>query len=80
MLGNLATRRFWFLTDFMFKIRCPQRSLFNQAAEPNRVYFELLPDDYRDELLQQPKITEDGRRTFYLNDEGLFWQDPPAPL
>ncbi len=70
----------WFLTDFMFKIRCPQRSLFNQAAEPNRVYFELIPDGYSDELLQQPKITEDGRRTFYLNDEGLFWQDPPAPL
>ena len=67
----------WFLTDFVFKIRCPQRSLFNQAAEPNRVYFELIPDGYREEQLQAPRITDTGRKIICLNDEGLFWQNPP---
>lgn len=66
----------WFLTDFVFKIRCPQRSLFNQAAEPERVFYELIPDGYREELLQRPKTTENGRKIVYINDEALFWQAP----
>jgi len=66
----------WFLTDFVFKIRCPQRSLFNQAAEPGRVYFELIPDGYREELLAEPTITDSGRIIVYTNDEDLFWQQP----
>lgn len=68
----------WFLTDFAFKIRCPQRSCFNQAAQPNRVFFELLPDGYRQELLKKPEITETGRTIIYINDEDLFWQKPAA--
>ena len=42
------------------------------------MYFELIPDGYREELLQAPKITEEGRKTVYINDEGLFWQEPPG--
>jgi hypothetical protein len=62
----------------MFKIRCPQRSLFNQAADPSRAFFELIPDGYRDELLQAPTITSQGRKIVYINDERSFWQ-PPSP-
>jgi hypothetical protein len=25
----------WFLSDFIFKIRCPQISMFNQRSKPN---------------------------------------------
>jgi hypothetical protein len=66
----------WFLMDFVFKVRCPQRSLFNQAAQPGRVYFELIPDGYREELLQEPTITDSGKIIVYTNDEDLFWQQP----
>lgn len=66
----------WFLSGFLFKIRCPQRSLFNQASEPNRVMFELIPDGYREELLQAPRTDERGRKIISINDEGLFWQRP----
>jgi hypothetical protein len=66
----------WFLSDFLFKIRCPQRSLFNQASEPNRVIVELLPDGYREDLLQKPRTDERGRTIISINDEGLFWQRP----
>jgi hypothetical protein len=62
--------------DFVFKVRCPQRSLFNQAAQPGRVYFELIPDGYREELLQEPTITDSGKIIVYTNDEDLFWQQP----
>jgi len=66
----------WFLSEFLFKIRCPQRSLFNQASEPNRVMVELIPDGYREELLQEPRTDERGRKIISINDEGLFWQRP----
>jgi hypothetical protein len=66
----------WFLSDFLFKIRCPQRSLFNQASEANRVMVELIPDGYRAELLQEPRTDERGRKIISINDEGLFWQRP----
>lgn len=66
----------WFLTDFVFKIRCPKRSDFNQAAESERVYFELLPNGYREELLREPELIKSERRIVYLNDEDLFWQKP----
>ncbi len=59
------------------KIRCPQRSIFNQAAQSERVYFELIPDGYREELLlRPPELTKSGKRIVYLNDEDLFWQKP----
>jgi hypothetical protein len=66
----------WFLSDFLFKIRCPQRSVFNLASEPNRVMVELLPDGYREELLREPRVTETGRKIIVINDEHLFWQRP----
>jgi hypothetical protein len=66
----------WFLSDFLFKIRCPQRSVFNLASEPKRVMVELLPDGYRENLLQEPRTDERGRKIIAINDEGLFWQSP----
>jgi hypothetical protein len=68
----------WILMDpdFIFKIRCPQISMFDQASIPNRMYFELIPDGYREELLQESKITKTGKKIVFVNDEGLFWQKP----
>ncbi len=69
----------WFLSDFIFKMRCPQISMFDQRSKPNKVYFELLPDGYHEELLQASKMTERGK-IVYINDEDLFWQKPTRPL
>ena len=66
----------WFLSDFLFKIQCPQRSVFNLAAELKQVRFELIPDGYREDLLQTPRTDERGRKIISINDEGLFWQRP----
>jgi hypothetical protein len=66
----------WFLSDFIFKIRCPQLSAFDQASLPDRVYYELIPDGYREELLQAPGMTQSGKKIIYLNDEQRFWQKP----
>jgi hypothetical protein len=66
----------WFLSDFLFKIQCPQRSVFNLAAEPNKMRFELIPDGYREDLLKTPRTDERGRKIISINDEGLFWQRP----
>ena len=65
----------WILSEFIFKIRCPQVSRFNQRSMPNKVYFELLPDGYREELLRESRMTERGKEV-YINDEELFWQKP----
>jgi len=69
----------WFLSDFVFKIECPQVSMFNQRGLPKRAYFQLIPDGYRPDLLRASKTTASGRRVFFVNDEGLFWQKPAAP-
>ena len=66
----------WFLSEFLFKIRCPRRSLYNLAADPSRVMVELIPDGYREELLQKPRMDARGRTIISINDEGLFWQRP----
>jgi hypothetical protein len=66
----------WFLNEFLFKIRCPQRSLYNLAADQDRVMVELIPDRYREELLQEPRTTERGRKIVSMNDEDRFWQRP----
>lgn len=66
----------WFLSAFLFKFQCPQRSVFNLAAEPNKVRFELIPDGYREDLLQEPRTDARGRKIISINDEGLFWQRP----
>lgn len=65
----------WYLRKNIFKIRCPQVSMFDQRSQPNQVYFELIPDRYREELLQEPRITKRGK-IVSINDEGLFWQKP----
>ncbi len=68
----------WFLSKFIFKIRCPQVSRFNQRSMSDKAYFELLPDGYREELLRESRMTERGK-VVYINNEGLFWQKPPGP-
>jgi hypothetical protein len=65
----------WFLSAFIFKIRCPHVSRFNQSSMPDRAYFELLPDGYREDLLHQSPMTKSGK-VLYINDEELFWQKP----
>ncbi len=65
----------WILSAFIFKIRCPQVSTFNQRSMPDKVYFELLPDGYREELLRESEMTKRGT-VVYINDEELFWQKP----
>ena len=71
-----GTSYLWYLQKNLFKIECPQNSLFNQAAVPNRLYFELIPDGYREEQLRTPQITARGKKVVFTNDEGLFWQKP----
>ncbi|HSA78512.1 MAG TPA: hypothetical protein VLG72_06610 [Nitrospirota bacterium] len=71
-----GTSYLWYLQKNLFKIECPQNSLFNLAAVPNRVHIQLIPDGYREELLQAPGINARGNKVVYLNDEGLFWQKP----
>jgi len=66
----------WFLSEFIFKVDCPQDSMFNQRSRHNRVYFELIPDGYRPELLLNPEITKKGNKIIFINDESLFWQKP----
>jgi hypothetical protein len=66
----------WYLSKNIFKIRCPQVSHFNEIAMPDKVYFELLPDGYRDDLLHKSEMITSGK-VFYINDENLFWQKPP---
>jgi hypothetical protein len=71
-----GTSYLWYLQKNLFKIECPQNSLFNLAAVPNRVHFQLIPDGYREEQLRTPQITAQGKRVVFTNDEGLFWQKP----
>jgi hypothetical protein len=70
----------WFLSDFIFKIRCPKNSMFDQDSKPAREYYELIPDGYQQELLQKPDITGRGNTIYYLNDEKLFWFEPAGQL
>jgi hypothetical protein len=74
-----GTSYLWYLRKNFFKVRCPQNSLFNQASQPSRVYFELIPDGYHPELQQAPLVGKAGRKTICLNDEDLFWQKPAEP-
>ncbi len=65
----------WYLSKNIFKTECPQVSKFNQRSMPDKVYFGLLPDGYREELLRESRMTERGK-VVYINDEELFWQKP----
>jgi hypothetical protein len=66
----------WFLTEFVFKMRCPRESLFDQASIPGRTYFELIPDGYREELLGASEMNKKGNLIVFINDEVLFWREP----
>jgi len=46
------------------------------ASKPDKVYFELIPDGYRPELLQAPGTTAKEAKVVYVNDESSFWQKP----
>ena len=65
----------WYLNKNIFKIQSRQVSLFNQRSMPDKVYFEVIPDGYREELLQASRLTKRGK-VIYINDERLFWQKP----
>ncbi len=67
----------WSLSKNIFKTECPQISKFNQRSMPDKVYFQLLPDGYHDELLQESQMTKKGK-VIYINDERLFWLKPAA--
>ena len=71
-----GTSYLWYLRKNFFKIQCPRDSFFGQPSQPGQVYFELIPDGYRPELLQAPRVTETGRKIIFINDQGLFWQKP----
>ena len=66
----------WFLSIFVFKIRSPRLSAFAQDTQPAREYFELIPDGYNKHLLQEPLVTPEGNKIFYMNDEHQFWHNP----
>jgi len=67
----------WYLSKNIFRLNCQQVSEFGQETQrENRIYFELLPDGFRGELLTEPEITPSGNKIVYINDELLFWQSP----
>jgi len=63
----------WFLSEFIFKIRCPKYSMFAQDTQPIREYFELIPDGYRPELLGKSQFTDQGKKIYFINDANAFW-------
>ena len=66
-----------YLSKNIFHYNCQQISAFGQETRrENRVYFELIPDGFREELLTEPEITPRGNKIVYLNNEPLFWQQP----
>jgi len=67
----------WYLSKNIFRFNCQQISEFGQESQrENRIYFELLPDGFREKLLTKPEITPRGSKIVYTNDESLFWQSP----
>ncbi|MBN1330219.1 MAG: hypothetical protein JXA54_12165 [Candidatus Heimdallarchaeota archaeon] len=66
---------FWFLSLFIFKIRCPKISKFNQDSEENRVYYELLPKNYNDKLISTSQL-KGGKEIVFISDESAFWKNP----
>jgi len=48
--------------------------MFAQDTQPAREYFELIPDGYQPELLNQPRLDDRGRTIYFINDERVFWR------
>ena len=82
MWGNIfnmitGTDYFWFLSNYIFKIRCPQNSIFNQdTGSSRRIYFELLPDKYKGDQVNDFKMLPKNMKIYFINNEELFWQIP----
>jgi hypothetical protein len=66
----------WFLSDFIFKMRCPKYSRFAQGNEPIKEYYELIPDGYQPELLAEFRLASRGKKIYTINDEKAFWVKP----
>ena len=75
---NIMTKidYFWFLSEHIFKIRCPKISKFNQDSDITKECYELLPVNYKNELLFTSQLTKKGRKIFFINNEKEFWQEP----
>jgi hypothetical protein len=67
---------FGFLSEFIFKMRCPIASEFDQDSRPVREYYELIPDGYRRETLYGTLTTRRNKKILFIADEGAFWQAP----
>ncbi|MFW9852252.1 MAG: hypothetical protein ACFFDS_04885 [Candidatus Thorarchaeota archaeon] len=72
----LGVDYFWFLSEFLFKMRCPSNSKFNQEMEKNRTFYELIPDGYLDEIVHTTKIDKRGKKLLFVRNEEDFWQKP----
>jgi hypothetical protein len=66
----------WFLSCFVFKVRCPVNSKFAQGSVPVREYYELIPEGYREELLGDSTLASRGKKIYYIGNEDAFWQGP----
>lgn len=67
---------FWFLSEIIFKVRCPQYSLGGWRSGSPSAYFELLPEGYEENPLTRARLKKQGKKICYLHDETLFWQSP----
>jgi len=77
-LGNFieGANYLWFLSEFVFKMRCPEYSRFAQDTVRVREFFELIPDGYKSEQLRKYRLTGRGEKIYSINDETIFWQKP----
>jgi hypothetical protein len=67
----------WYLSKNSFRYTCSQRSEFDQETiRKDKVYYELIPDGFEEELILEPQTTSRGSKIVYVNDENLFWQKP----
>jgi hypothetical protein len=64
---------------FIFKIRCPIGSEYNQDSRPVREYYELIPDGYRNETLHGTIMTRRNKKILFVANEAAFWRAPAAP-
>lgn len=72
----LGVDYFWFLSKFLFKMRNPRISRFNQEMEKNREFYELIPDGYQNEKIHTTKIDKKGKKILFVKNEEDFWQKP----
>jgi len=67
----------WYLRKNIFRYNCQQSSEFGQETyRSGRTYIELLPDGFREDLLQKAEVNPRGNKIIFINDESLFWQIP----